>query len=268
MTHVEETDASIAFTPLGSWIQGNTLRNWSGGTAALGFAAGQRASIGFSGTGVSWIGFRGPETGIANVYLDGTLVSTVDPYSPTEQVGAVLFTANGLLMGPHLLSIEVPTPRARNRSSSDYFTVVDAFDVLGVSATSNVMASPGRNEETSPAVTYVGNSWIFGNTGRPWSGSTASLGWLQGQRAMLNFVGTGATWIGWRGPFSGIANVYLDGMLIATIDAYSPSEQIQAALWSVSGLAYGLHVLTIEVTGTKNPAATDRFVTVDAFDVS
>jgi hypothetical protein len=38
-------------------------------------------------------------------------------------------------------------------------------------------------------------------------------------------------------------------------------------LSSVSGLTLGLHVLTIEVAGTENPASTDRFVVVDAFDV-
>lgn len=266
VTRVDETSAAIAITPSDSWILGNTNRAWSGGTASLGFASGQRATFPFTGAGVSWIGFRGPQTGVADVYLDGTLVATVDPYSSTEQVQAALFTASGLPMGPHTLAIEVPSPRGKNKLSSDYFTVVDAFDVIGVSATSDVTASPGRSEQTSAAVTYLG-SWIWGNTNRPWSGGTASLGFAAGQRAMLNFVGTGASWVGFRGPQAGIANVYLDGIQVATVDAYAATEEVQAVLFAVSGLAPSLHVLTIEATGTKNPSSIDRFVVVDAFDV-
>ena len=266
VTRVDETSAAITMTPSDNWILGNTNRTWSGGTTALGFADGQRATLSFVGTGVSWIGFRGPQTGIADVSLDGTLVSTVDPYSSTEQVQAALFTASGLPMAPHTLSIEVPSPRAKNKLSSDYFTVVDAFDVIGVSATSDVTAPPGRTEQTSAAVTYLG-SWISGNTNRPWSGDTASLGFAAGQRATLNFIGTGVSWIGFKGPQAGIANVYLDGAWVTTVDAYAATEEVQAVLFAASGLTPALHLLTIEATGTKNPSSIDRFVVVDAFDV-
>jgi hypothetical protein len=265
VTRVDETSAAIT-TSSNSWILGNIDRAWSGGTAALAFASGQRATFPFTGTGVSWIGFRGPQTGVADVYLDGTLVATIDPYSSTEQVQAVLFTVNGLPMGPHTLAIEVPSPRAKNRLSSDYFTVIDAFDVIGVSATSDGMASAGRSEQTSAAVTYMG-SWISGNTDRTWSGGTASLGFASGQRATLNFIGTGASWIGFKGPQAGVANVYLDGIQVATVDAYAATEEVQAVLFSTSGLTPGLHVLAVEATGMKNASSIDRFVVVDAFDV-
>ena len=87
---VEDTSASIFYTPSGSWILGYAdSRPWSGGTAALGFGAGH-ATLSFTGTGVSWIGFRGPQTGIARVHLDGNLVATVDAYSPTEVTQAEL----------------------------------------------------------------------------------------------------------------------------------------------------------------------------------
>src|SRR6185312_3756891 len=75
---VEETDAAIMYT--GTWSHGDTARAWSGGTAAVATNVGASARVewAFSGEGVRWIGARGPQMGLANVYLDGTLMTTVD----------------------------------------------------------------------------------------------------------------------------------------------------------------------------------------------
>jgi hypothetical protein len=84
VTRFEDTHADIFYTPAGAWMLGFTgSYPWSGGSASLGFVAAGRATLTFTGTGVSWIGFRGPQAGIANVYLDSALVATVDSYSPT-----------------------------------------------------------------------------------------------------------------------------------------------------------------------------------------
>jgi hypothetical protein len=125
VTRVEETSTAVTYS--GTWAQGNTERPWSGGATAIGLTAGGRATLSFTGTGVSWVGFRGPNVGIANVYLDGILVATVDTYAATETVAALLFTASGLVSGPHRLEIEVTG--GKNELSTDPFIVVDAFDV-------------------------------------------------------------------------------------------------------------------------------------------
>ena len=87
-----------------------------------------------------------------------------------------------------------------------------------------------------------------------------------GARATFTFSGTSAYWIGFRGPQAGIARVYVDDVVASDIDAYSSFEQVQATLFQATGLAAGTHTLTIEVTGSKNPASTNAFVVVDAFD--
>lgn len=261
---VEETGTGVTYEA-DTWIWGNRQRMWSGDTAALAFATGQGVTLIFKGTGVSWIGFRGPQTGIANVYLDGDLVAIVDAYAPIEEVGAALFTASGLAPGPHALAIEVPTPRAKHRLSNDYFTVVDAFDIIGVDSVPDATGT-ARLEETSTTITYAG-TWIPGNTARSWSGGTAALGFAAGQQSILRFIGTTVSWIGFRGPQTGIANVYLDGSLVATVDTYAATEEVEAVLFSANGLTSTLHTLAIEATGMKNASSTDRFVVVDAFDV-
>jgi len=82
------------------------------------------------------------------------------------------------------------------------------------------------------------------------------------------FIGTGVSWIGFRGPQAGIARVSLDGVQVGQVDTYAPAEQLQAVLFSSTGLTADLHILMIDPTGTRNPAATDAFIVVDAFDVT
>jgi len=84
----------------------------------------------------------------------------------------------------------------------------------------------------------------------------------------FNFTGTGISWIGARGPQTGIARVLLDGNVVAdSIDTFAQTEGPQHADFFASGLAAGTHTLTIQVTG-KNPISTDAWILIDAFDVT
>jgi bacillopeptidase F len=90
----------------------------------------------------------------------------------------------------------------------------------------------------------------------------------QGSQATFTFTGTAVQWIGYRDPWSGIAQVYLDGVLKGTIDTYSASTQAQAVVYSLNGLANVSHTLTLVVTGTRNASSAGTWVWLDAFDVS
>src|SRR2546426_11314 len=77
-TRVENPDPSILYTPGTTdvdrprdWWQGSRSRDWSGRTASFNRSAGARATFPFTGTAVSWVGFRAPWAGIGRVYLDG-----------------------------------------------------------------------------------------------------------------------------------------------------------------------------------------------------
>lgn len=128
LTRIEETDRSIDYAGTG-WVHGNMSFPWSGGTASFSRRAGDRATLSFSGTGVSWISFREARGGIARVFLDGTLVDEVDTFSTTTEIQAVVFTRSGLPAGPHTLAIEVTGTHNPASTTSDTVIVVDAFDV-------------------------------------------------------------------------------------------------------------------------------------------
>jgi GH25 family lysozyme M1 (1,4-beta-N-acetylmuramidase) len=81
----------------------------------------------FRGTGIAWTTARGPDQGRAAIFLDGTLVRTVDNYARERTLGVVR-TVSGLAEGVHVLRIVVlgeARPRAMGALVSvDRFSVV------------------------------------------------------------------------------------------------------------------------------------------------
>ena len=253
-TRIEETDPSFAYTS--GWTQDGS-RSWSGGTAAFSTVSGAQAAFTFTGPSVTWIGGRATGTGIARISLDGVFVKEVDTYSKTEEIRVPMFEATGLDSTSHTLTIEV-TGR-QNAAANGDLIVVDAFDVPA--------ATISRLQETDPSVSYSAG-WIPGDTTRAWSAGIATLSTTPGAQATFTFTGTAVSWIGARGTMTGIARVTLDGVAAPLVDTYSATEQIQAAVFTATGLADTSHTLTIEVTGQMNPASTSPLVVVDGFEVT
>ena len=254
VSHLQETDPDVVFS--GAWAQESSGIAWSAGDAKITESAGAQATLTFRGTSVAWRSYRGPDAGIARVYLDGAFAAELDLYAPTHFVQDAVYTAGGLADGMHTLTVEAAG--SRNPSSSAARVMVDAFDVI----------APGlRSQETDPAVSYSG-TWTHGNLNRTWSEGTASVSGTAGARASFTFNGSEVRWVGFRAARTGIANVYLDGVFVAEVDTYAAgAEGYQSTAYTIQGLAPGTHTLVIEATGRRNPAATNNYVVVDAFDV-
>src|SRR4029079_1563907 len=109
-------------------------------------------------------------------------------------------------------------------------------------------------QQNGAGVTFSGGKW-GPNTNIVHSGGSASQSMDKGARASIAFNGVGVTWIGYRDQWAGIANVYVDGALKATVDTYASPQKAQAVNYSVSGLAPGDHTLVIEVTGTRGASS-------------
>jgi hypothetical protein len=88
-----------------------------------------------------------------------------------------------------------------------------------------------------------------------------------GSSATISFTGTGIRWIAYRDAWSGIADVYVDGVKKTAVDAYAPVDQPQTTGYDIGGLDSGKHSLRIQVTGTRNPQSGGAWIWIDAFDV-
>ncbi|HET7669414.1 MAG TPA: hypothetical protein VFK84_03315 [Burkholderiales bacterium] len=215
-------------------------------------AAGETVTLPFRGTGISWVGYRGPDAGIATVQIDGGAPVTVDLYSPTAIYQAEAFTISGLADTEHRITITATG--GSNPAATGARVVVDAFEVM----------TPGRRyEQRDPAITYAG-TW-HDNNARVWTGGASRTSPVAGSTATFRFTGTSVSWIGCeKSSAGGTANVYIDGTLVQTVrlqESY-PVEGYQKTVFRADGLTPGPHTLMVEVISTNG-----SYVVVDAFDV-
>ena len=262
ISHWQDTDPNARFSA--GWTKSGGGFPWSGNgvsnapqlpvTAQETQTAGESVTLPFRGTAINWIGYRGPDGGIASVQIDSGTPTEVDTYSPTAKFQPVVFTASGLADANHTLTIQA-TGR-KNAASTAARIVVDAFDVI----------LPGRRyEERDAAITYVG-TWHSHNDARVWSEGATATSNETGATATFRFTGTSVSWIGCeKSSAGGTANVYLDGVFMQAVNLHQsyPIEGYQMTVFRADGLSNGPHTLTIEVTSPTGGS----YVVVDAFDV-
>jgi photosystem II stability/assembly factor-like uncharacterized protein len=131
-------------------------------------------------------------------------------------------------------------------------------------STWETISRPVRYENMREVVHFEGE-WTE-STGDEFSASSITHSDVAGDRATLNFVGTGVSWIGTESDDQGIARVYVDGNYVGDVDQFG-DKRTMVRSYSVTDLAYGPHTIAIEVTGTKDPQSAGYRIALDAFDI-
>jgi hypothetical protein len=265
ISHWQDSNPGLQWS--GAWTKSSVHQPYSGSgvqnlpelavTAQESETAGATVTVPFRGTGISWIGYRGQDAGIATVRVDSGAATEVDLYHPIATYQPIVFTAQGLSDTSHTLTI-TSTGR-KNPASTGARVVADAFDVF----------TPGRRyEEYDPAIVYGivdGIWWTPRNPSRVWSEGGSATHNKAGASATFSFTGTSVSWIGCRkGSAGGTAEVYIDDVFQARIrlaETY-PIEGYQMTVFRKDGLPYGPHTIKIQVVNTDG-----AYVVVDAFDV-
>jgi hypothetical protein len=261
VSHWQDTNPELQYSA--QWIKSSENFPWSGNgvsnlperpvTAHETSIAGEKVTIPFRGSGISWIGYRGPDAGIASVQIDGGTPTQVDMYAPSAVFQPVVFTKTGMTDGDHTLVITATGQM--NAAASAPRVVVDALDVM----------TPGRRyEEYDKSIAYTG-MWTTDNDARVWSEGVTDTSNQTGATATFSFTGTAVTWIGCeKDSAAGVANVYVDGVFVQQVKLFQayPTEGYQMPVFRQDGLASGPHTLMIQVANVDG-----SYVVVDAFDV-
>jgi uncharacterized protein YkwD len=121
-----------------------------------------------------------------------------------------------------------------------------------------------RVQQSASAVRYAGSWATYESTSA--SGGTYRRSSTQGSAATYTFSGTGVRWIGIRSSAGGIAEVRLDGLLVANVDQYASANSWQRVLFERTGLSSGSHTLEVRVKGTKNSSSSGYRTYIDAFE--
>ena len=271
VSHWQETDPNAKFSA--GWIKSSTAFPWSGNGAANApelpvtaketTTTGETLTLPFRGTAISWIGYRGPDGGIATVQVDGGAPVEVDTYGATAKYQQVVHTITGLADADHTLTITA-TGR-RNTASSSSRIVVDAFDVMTPGKRYEEYEASISKSTAAPEIEIEKPHWVR-NPNRVWSEGSVAASNQTGATLTFSFTGTSVTWIGCRkSSAGGTANVYIDGVLVQEVKLFEryPIEGYQTPVFTAEGLAPGPHTITIEVTSRND----GPYVVVDAFDV-
>jgi subtilisin family serine protease/fibronectin type 3 domain-containing protein len=158
-------------------------------------------------------------------------------------------------------------------NGTTYWYKVRAKDAAGNSTDSVVKwAMPntggvglGLYENNNAAITYT-TTWSVSNNS-VYSGGSLAYTNNSGAQAKLLFTGTGIEWIALKSQVYGLIDVYLDGVKVQSVNLYAGSDIRQVVVFDQVGLSNGIHEIRIVRTGTKDPAATNTYINLDAFRV-
>ncbi len=286
-THAGTATGCVVGAPVGDGTTFTiTLTGCSAGTVVLGVKAGS-----VSDAVKNW----GPAT---QVYAATVLIDRSAPTAGTPKVtlrsGVTLpsaSTTSGILAN---LNVTATDAGGAGIASFEVKRSVDggAFASISTSltaATLGVTLTPGHSYRfATRALDKAGNlsSWVTGPTIRPyllqqastaltWQGSWSrasraeysggSVAYASAAGASVRYAFTGRA-IAWVTTFHwsrGAAKVYLDGVLVATIDTFGAATSVRQVAFAKTWSSSGFHTLRIVVVGTPTRPRVD----IDALEV-
>jgi hypothetical protein len=115
--------------------------------------------------------------------------------------------------------------------------------------------------EANGGIRYTG-TWTTSSSTVYWGGRVRSAS-RAGARATLTVTGRSVEWVARKGPTRGRAQVYVNGVLKATVDLYASTYQNQRVAWAANWSTSATRTIAIRVLGTSGRPRVD----VDAFVV-
>lgn len=139
-----------------------------------------------------------------------------------------------------------------------------AFSIVWFSGVMTVFATPTQVNDNSGSITYSG-SWTYSSSSSGYINNDCHYSTTNGDYAQFSFTGTSIEWIGAKNVDHGYAQVYIDGVLDATLDTYNSTWLKQQVIYQKTGLTNGNHTIKIVVTNTKDAGSSNYFQDIDAF---
>ena len=118
---------------------------------------------------------------------------------------------------------------------------------------------PSLFQESYAGMAYTG-TWTT-QSGTAWSGNATKTSVTPGSTATFRFNGRSIAWGSRLGPDRGLAQVRVDGVLVATIDLRAAAETPRRIVYTKTWSTLAIHTISIRVLGTDGRPRGD----VDAF---
>jgi hypothetical protein len=118
---------------------------------------------------------------------------------------------------------------------------------------------PVLTQNSSTSLAYTG-SWATASNAANSGGSARSAS-AAGATVSYTFTGRGIAWVTTLQSTGGAAKVYVDGVLVATVDTHAASTALRQIVFSKAWTSYATHTIKLVTATTGAP------VTVDAFEM-
>jgi hypothetical protein len=202
----------------------------------------------------------------ANTTLGTSTVRVKTAWSACDADGLKSYTLQRQVNGGSWTTVTLATATSTSINQSltkgtTYRFRVRATDNLSTVATYVYGPSfkPVVSDNSSSLIAYTG-SWPTG-TYASYFGGTDRYSTSTGAYATYTFTGKSVAWIAYKSTSRGSAQVYVDGVLQATVSLYSTTSTAKAQVYAFNWAVSGTHTLRVVVVGTAGHPRVD----VDAF---
>src|SRR5207245_6854556 len=103
---------------------------------------------------------------------------------------------------------------------------------------------------------HYSGTW-FTTTTAAASGGTLHSTYAAGASVSQTFTGSGIAWVAYRGPTRGKARVYIDGVLITTVDLYASTGRGKVVVFDRSWATSATHTIRVVGLGTAGRSRID-----------
>lgn len=189
-----------------------------------------------------------PATADGKVFRAATLMASLQTGGATQQY---LGTPVAMVQTPRGIQLTLP--------SGASWSTLDTVIQLDVAS----QGGAGMVNDTSPAITYTGVSWIYQNRrGAGEYNDDAHMATANGDSFTFTFTGTDVECIASRAANRGPVAIYIDDVLQTTVDlSTGPALGNRQSVFAKFGLARGTHTLkAVKMGGT--------YMEIDAFKVT
>ncbi|MDQ6418515.1 glycoside hydrolase family 27 protein [Paenibacillus sp. LHD-117] len=187
----------------------------------------------FTGTGVDLITEKEASQGDIDIYVDNVFKQTVSTYNPTRLAQQTVYSISGLPSGTHTI---------KGVKKSGTYMVLDKF---------NVRSNRIQVNNTDSGITYSGSwhqNWNrgFGDYNDDVHYTSTNNDYLQ-----YTFTGTGIELLTEKAADQGNVDIYIDNVLMQTVNTFNATRLTNQVIYSVSGLSSGSHTIKmVKKSGT------------------
>lgn len=203
---------------------------------------------------------------VSRLYKVTTLGSATSPvkstWTATDAKGVTSYTLQRQANGGAWSTVGLASPTATSLTQGLSFGTAYRYRMRAGDAAGNLSGwvygptfSVRRTEQTSASVRYSG-SWKTAKASWASGGSVRYTG-QKGASVSYTFTGSAISWVSVRSPRRGKADVYVDGVLKATVDLHTSTFQSRRVVFAMNWAESGKHTITIVNRGSSGHPRVD-----------